>query len=879
MANQARTSTSSAAELRKLARALSNLAKTIAPRIERDLSAGNRRLSAARAALASDLGREVSPLECAEALAQAIVCALPVVWQFGDSLAAAWPWLATQASPWQAVVYDELRGERAYLLAEEIAAIEVALAQTNAAFAECAGEGFVWHLYEPFLHAHAVEHRRRKGVFYTPRPIVSYLVREVDRLLREEFAMPLGLAEPTCAGGPPGVRILDPAAGTGAFLVEVIRVVRQTFLAAPASGTLWDEFVAGQLLPRLCGIELLPAPCLIAHLHLAVSLANTGFAFRAAGKIHIALGDALVNPCADLRAEPHANAAEKQPPTQWPCTVVLGNPPFSSLSNNRGEWITQLVRGTAETPGYQRMGERKLGERKTWLHDDYVKFIRRAEWEIEQSGWGLVALVTNHGYLDNATFRLMREHLLGTFPRIGIVDLHGNRKKGEVAPSGAADENVFGLDQGIAIGFFRRPRASHPPATDHAELWGTTADKFAALARGSLASSSLVPSAPEFRFVPEDRANVRHAEEYEQGVSLADAMPVATTAPVTARDKFVVSLDYETLRRRIEEFRDLTIPEDEIRRRYFRSTRSARYLPGDTRGWKLAAARQTLAAQRDWPAFIRRCQYRPLDFRYVFWHPAMIDWPRTAIVRHLLVADEQAAEERAGLEPRGQRNIALIARRQMLPTQPCTYFWITDRLALDGIIRSDNLGSESLFPLYLYDESSNCAGIPAASQPKRAANFSPPFIARLVQRVGLSWLPDGGGELSHSFGPQDVLHYIYALFHSPRYRERYAPYLRRDFPRVLLPTSAAMFRELATCGARLVELHLLRGEPPAAPATAREIDAAERFRVGGYEVGRKFLQAHGRTADTAEYQRLIATLHATAELLPQLDRILARHIR
>jgi predicted helicase len=831
----------------------------VGSRIERAFLPGDERLAAARDSISSALGREISPSECADSLAQAIVCALPVAWQFPKQFTAALPWLREQASAWQEVVYHELGGERRFLLPDEIQSVERSLERAAPPLASSEEGSFVWRLYEPFLHAHAVDHRRRKGVFYTPRAIVAFIVREIDRLVREEFALPQGLAERAIANGQPSIRILDPAVGTGAFLVEVIDVVRQSFLAANDEGA-WDDFVAAQLLPRLWGIEVLPAPCLIAHLHLAVKLAATGFGFHLPGKINIALGDALT--------EPRAAAGGDRFHTQRPFTVVLGNPPFSSLSNNRGAWITQLVRGTANTPGYQQIADRKLGERKTWLHDDYVKFIRRAQWEIEQAGWGIVGLVTNHGYLDNATFRLMREHLLQTFPRISVVDLHGNRKKGEVAPSGAADENVFGLDQGVAIGLFRRPLQSLERTTDHADLWGSKAAKFAALDQGSLPSSPLVPNIPDFRFVLEAHASGIHAQEYVLGESLADVMPIATTAPVSARDKFVVSIDYEALCRRIEEFRDLAIPDAEIRKRYFRSTRSARYLPGDTRGWKMAEARRSLAAESDWRAFIRRCQYRPLDFRFVFWHPAMIDWPRTAIVRHLLASDDPAAE----------RNIALIARRQMLPTQPCTYFWITDQLALDGIIRSDNLGSESLFPLYLYRAAEKRAANSADQSPRRTANFSPRFIEQLSQRLALNWIPDGSGDLAQSLGPQDVLHYIYALFHAPAYRERYAPYLRRDFPRVLLPASSAVFIELATIGARLVELHLLRGEPPAAPTTARKRDAAQGFRVGGYEVCRKYLHTNGRSPDSAEYQRIEAILHATGELMPQIDAILARQL-
>jgi predicted helicase len=598
---------------------------------------------------------------------------------------------------------------------------------------------------------------------------------------------------------------------------------------------------------------------------------------------------------------------------QFAIPIILGNPPFSSLSTNTNAWIARLVRGDDEVRGYTRAGDERLGERKTWLHDDYVKFIRLAQWHVEAAGQGIVGFVTNRGYLDNATFRLMRQELLRVFPLIHLVDLHGNRKGGDVSSDGQPDENVFGLDQGIAIGLFVRPPTPTRSASEemetrsvsegdsrveYDELWGARDEKLAALAScpclsiPDAATPSLTrrativaPTAPDWRFVPTTQA--LHPE-YAAAWSLVEAMPLNTTAPVTARDHFVVAFTPAELHQRIAEFRDLSIPDDVIRQRYFTRTRSSRYQRGDTRSWKLAAARQAVAADADWQAQIVRCLYRPFDWRWVFWHPAMIDWPRNEVTR-LLIEDQGVRNQESGVRsdsplapsPQPLAPLCLIARRQQLPTQPCTYFWISDGLALDGVIRSDNRGSESLFPRWRMwsdrpDRTSDGNGLGRMWE----SNFSSAFLEQFAACIGSQPEPDS------------VLAYIYALFHSPTYRERYAAELRCDFPRILLPGSKTLYESLATIGLRLIELHLLRdaeGVGSLCPNStlqdgeslpgidSRPLDAGARdaFRVGGYTVLKKWLQPKHRSSGDPQYAQIAAAIGKTIELMARIDAIIA----
>ncbi|MGI8982061.1 MAG: type ISP restriction/modification enzyme [Pirellulaceae bacterium] len=795
---------------RRLIRSLAALATEVAVRLEDSLAAGSKRLEIARSSLQAALGREIAAAECADMLSQAMVASLPLVLARKEVYEVAAPWLLEAAQPWERLVLEEVLAASSispgkvgsqWLMfpdADQVLSTEYSVLSTP-------------HLFEHFLAEHRRLHRKRGGVFYTPPELVQFTCRRVHQQLQEEFRRPGGLAEAT---------ILDPGAGTGAFLLGSIDLIHAEF--SPAEG--WDQYVAQHLLPHLVGIEIIPAACLAAQLNIAAKLADKGFDFQLPGKIRVELGNTLADGDLTLPANLQSAICNLKSPL-----VLLGNPPFSSLSDNRGQWITELVRGSKERPGYVVTADERLGERKTWLHDDYVKFIRYAQWLIEQAGSGIVGFVTNHGYLDNVTFRLMRRELMRVFSRIDVVDLHGNRKKGESSPDCERDENVFGLDQGIAIGFFRRlPKQGDESTCElrHGELWGTREEKINRLSapKCAIASTIITPNAPNFLFTP---APPPMPPEYASAWRLPDAMPVNTTAPVTARDHFVVAHTREELCRRLAEFRDLAIPDDEIRRRYFTRTRSAKYAPGDTRSWKLTAARRIIAAEDNWQSFIRRCLYRPYDWRFVFWHKAMIDWPRTAVTNRLQIEDcRLQIDERLHSAICNPQSAILLSRRQMLPTQPCSFFWMADRLPLDGVIRSDNRGSESLFPLYLNEPNSE------AADPQ--ANFALDFLAAASHQLQFAWLPVGRGDLSCTLGPEDLLDYIYALFHSPTYRERYAAELRTDFPRILLPASKNLFQDLVPRGQRLTAWHTLRAPAPAMNGVTA--DQLQQFRAGGHQL-------------------------------------------
>jgi predicted helicase len=720
--------------------------------------------------------------------------------------------------------------------------------QTAAPFADCRHA----YLLEELLAVTQSQDRRRRGVYYTPPEIVRYIVQAVDRALVEQLGCEAGLAGLEA-------HILDPAAGSGVFLAEAIRSIHarvgSNWQSQGCCGqeiiARWIHYVPHELLPRLTGWEIMPEGVVAAHCLLAETLRETGYSFQSSVPLQIELRDALTPP-KDVRR----------------CNVILGNPPYASLSTAAHGWIEGLIQSPGD--GYMTVDGEPLGEKKHWLHDDYVKFLRLAQWHVQQRGSGIAGLVTNHGYLENASFRGMRASLLRTFSHIDIVDLHGNAKMRERSPDGSQDENVFGIASGAAIGIFVRPPMRQAQSqVRRSDLWGSRADKLQRLAsQECMATKTFVPVGPHYRFSP---AEAKASGEYSAAWRLCEAMPLSTTAPVTARDGFVVAFSREELVQRMDEFRELSIPDDVIRQRYFNRTRSCKYPPGDSRSWKLSGARRALSADDAWQDCIRLCQYRPLDYRYVLWHQALVDWPRREVLRHLLEHE----------------NVALIARRQSPAGLPANFFWATRTLALDGIIRSDNRGSESLFPLWRYED-----GVPQA-------NFAPEFIAACERALGERFIErwEAGSDESETddFTPLALAGYVYGLFWSADYRTRYQREVSSDFPRILLPRNVASFCALSRVGRQLLRRHThVPTDEPAAETpgdwlvaagfprrqngqvwinlqTAIGEVSAEAWacRIGAHQVARKWLQdRRGRRllpGDRADYRRLVAVLASSAE--------------
>ena len=797
----------------------------------------------------------------------------------------------------------------------------------------------VIHFYEHFLAGYNKKQKVSRGVFYTPRPVVSYIVRSVDELLRTEFGLADGLADTTTWGEmakrhedlkiPEGtsptqafVQILDPATGTGTFLVEVIDLIHNTMAAKwksqdhgeKKSQTLWNEYVPKHLLPRLHGYELLMAPYAIAHLKIGLKLFETGYGFESDERARVYLTNAL-EPAEDeqlmldfLPALAHEAKAVNEIKRKQRFTVVMGNPPYSGLSSNMGPWIDGLLKGRlpdgTATESYYHVDGEPLGERKVWLQDDYVKFIRLSQWLLDGTGVGVHGYISNHGYLDNPTFRGMRWSLMQSFRRIRVLDLHGNLKKKEAAPGGGRDVNVFDIQQGVAIGLFTKSAAASR-CVCHADLWGKQEQKYCWLWEHGSADTEWVqlePAPSFYLFEPFDDAAT---DAYYGWPAINEVMDVNVTGIVTARDGFVIDLEPRALLDRIETFLDNRLSDNEVKKRLGLKENYA---------WRVAAARRELRAatkRKRLEDFVTKILYRPFDERFIFWHPSVVWRPRTEAMPHLLAGE----------------NVALMTCRQAIGNG-WKHLLTTQLIADDSMVSNRTRERGYLFPVYLYpgvgSADTSLFSRWAKGKDGRTPNLDSGFVEQIATAAELRFVSDGRGDLRKTFGPEDVLAWIYAVFHSPGYREHYEAQLKLDFPRVPLPGGVDLFRKLAEAGHDLLALHLLEspklGKPittytgPRNPEVGRVgwsdgtvwIDAGKTnareghratkpstigfqgvpeevwdFQIGGYQVCHKWLKDRkGRTLsdeDIAHYQKIVVALSETIQIMAEIDEVIEAH--
>ncbi len=800
------------------------------------------------------------------------------------------------------------------------------------------------HFYETFLTQYDPKLRELRGVYYTPEPVVSYIVRSVDYLLREHFDCPDGLADTSTVTyayiddegnkrteRSPRVLLLDPACGTGTFAYTVIDLIRETYREMGNAG-MWSGYVREHLLPRLFGFELLMAPYAVAHLKLGMQLAaldlpkeersNWAYDFESDERLGVYLTNTLEQAFSRSKLllggfisdEANEAARVKQ---DYPVMVVLGNPPYSGHSANKGEWVTDLLHGDDGRSGkkvgnYFEVDGKPLGERNPkWLNDDYVKFIRFAQWRIEQTGYGILAFITNHGYLDNPTFRGMRQSLMQSFDDIYVLDLHGNAKKKERTPDGSKDENVFDIQQGVAIGIFVKRKqqsdASHLANVHHAQLWGQrevyektfqgqhlVGGKYYWLAQHDLITTEwaiLDPQSPFYLFIPQD--NVLRAE-YEQGWLVIDILLTNSVGIVTARDALTIHWNKDETWKTITDFVSL-ITED---------ARVKYELGKDVQDWKVAWAQEDLKKSGPSKNNVTQVLYRPFDVRYTYYtgNPKGFHCrPRSHVMRHMMAGN----------------NLAIITSRL---TKGETFKHVqATRNIVEVICMSPNTSNNGfVFPLYLYPDPSKIelfdTHFSSTAPGGRRPNLSPAFITDISNKLNMQFIQDGKGDRQQTFGPEDIFDYMYAVFHSPAYRERYADFLKIDFPRLPLTSNADLFRELCKLGERLVGLHLMEKFGRAVPKyPAKGNDMVEKveyleprdqpeqgrvyinkvqyfggvppevwnFHVGGYQVCQKWLKDRkGRVLsyeDIQHYQRVVAALAETIELMGQIDAAIEEH--
>ncbi len=749
----------------------------------------------------------------------------------------------------------------------------------------------VLHFYETFLSAYNPQLREMRGVYYTPEPVVSYIVRSVDHILKTRFNRPDGLADKDTL-------ILDPAAGTGTFLYFVIDQVYNSFAGQRGR---WKGYVEKHLLSRLFGFELLMAPYTVAHMKLSMQLDSYAYEFRENQRLGIYLTNSLEEGVKEKYEsafggflEQEANAATEIK-REKRIMVVLGNPPYSGHSANKGEWIGELVRD------YYFVDGEPIQERNSkWLQDDYVKFIRFGQWRIEQTGEGVLALITNHGYLDNPTFRGMRQQLLQAFTDIYIVNLHGNTTKQEVTPEGNKDENVFDIRTGVAISIFIKDSSKAVDFADvrYIDLWGNRDEKYSWLNHNDLNTIAWLDVAPRrsnYLYIP---LSADREKEYDTMTSVKEMLPANALGLFTARDSLTIHNTPESVWKTITNFVKL---DTEEAREYYS-------LRQDVRDWKVALAQADIRASGPEKKHISQILYRPFDRRFTYYTgktKGFMCMPRSNIMSHFH-SQEDAAED-------AQNNLGIVIGRagQAADFSDWNVAYCTDGLLDLNIFRR---GGGALFPLYLYPskqkELTNPEQFPLSSKGRRP-NLSKAFVAEMEAKLGLCFETEGSaftnGKSSDWFGPEDIFYYAYAIFHCPTYRERYAEFLKIDFPRLPMTSDVSLFAALVKLGAELVDLHLtkssklsdfittfdIEGDNEVARGFPKYNEVKQRieinrkqyfggvspeiwdFHIGGYQVPHKWLKdRRGRKLsddDLEHYQKIVVALSETIRIMSEID--------
>ena len=751
----------------------------------------------------------------------------------------------------------------------------------------------VVHFYETFLAAYDPQMRELRGVYYTPEPVVSYIVRSIDYILKTEFKLADGLADSTKIKikSPDGrgkaevhkVLILDPATGTGTFLYEVIKQIYSSFRHNLG---MWSGYVSEHLLPRLFGFELLMAPYAVAHMKLGLVLSDSGYDFKADERLRVYLTNTLeeAHEVSKLPLFTHwlaeeANEASKIK-QEAPVMVVLGNPPYSISSQNKGDWISNLIEDY----------KKNLKEKKLNLDDDFIKFIKFAQWRIEKTGYGILAFISNNAYLDGLTHRRMRESLMQTFDDIYILDLHGNSNKKEHCPDGSKDENVFDIRQGVAIGIFVKKKAGATKAiVRHSDLWGLREAKYKRLlatdvsnvAWAQLNDIERSSCLGTFRFfTPKAFDNI---DEYCEGWSVKDIFQISANAIKTDRDDLFYDYGAEPLEKRMRVFYS-----EEGLAPAFRD----QYRVEDSSSYALLSRRRSTSFDVN---AIFQCLYRPYDVRYLYYAPGLTSRPAWEVMQHMV----------------GESNLGLITTRQTSDSWDCL---VTDLLCGHKSCAAYDINS--LFPLYVRSDPAdkNLFEDPTSDGVRRP-NLTPDFIAHILNQLGIAYAPDGKTDGKRIFGPKQVFDYMYAVFHSPTYRSRYEEFLKIDFPRLPLTSNVALFRQLCALGLELVALHLMKKHAPnktAYPiAGANEVEKVRytapgeagsdkgrvwinktqyiegvapdtwNFHVGGYQPAQKWLKDRkGRKLsydDLTHYQHIISALNETIRLMSEIDDTIEQH--
>ncbi len=709
------------------------------------------------------------------------------------------------------------------------------------------------YFYEDFLAAYDKALRKAKGVYYTPPQVVNFIVRAVDDTLRETFGLPDGLADNE------RVTVLDFATGTGTFLLEVMRQIFQKFPDPAMQHLLIREHV----LKNLYGFEYLIAPYTIAHLKLSQFLKDQGYALSEEERLQIFLTNTLepTDPQMNIPMLPALTeeTQKAQHVKDKPILVILGNPPYSGHSKNNGAWIKDKLQA------YYQIDGKKLDEKNPkWLQDDYVKFIRFAQDKMDQVEEGMVAIITNHAFLENPTFRGMRQSLMNTFHQMYFIDLHGSVKKKEISSTGEKDENVFDIEPGVAISILVK-KPGLEKRVYRSDFWGTREQKYQQSLISTihnLPQTELSPSSPFYMF---QYQNQDTRDIYKHWLSLLEIFEVNVLGFQTHRDHFAIDFEEIEISTRMNDFCNTELDDNNIYQKYSLK---------DSRDWKLADVRKKLQQVENKEEHITRCAYRPFDNRFCFLSYIFMDCPRKELIENVLKKD----------------NLCLLSSRQQ-GVIGYQHSFVTNLPANDCLISNKSREANQVFLLYKFHKPRTLFN--QGEKPLKAVNFTETF----QQFMTLHY--------KNQYSPEMILGYMYAILYSPTYRAKYAEFLKIDFPRIPFAEDHAVFETLSTLGWQLIQAHLLKEIPaydigqyvgegnnevvkPEYRQSAdyerlyinktqyfdRVPEAVYRFQIGGYQVVDKYLKDRKeRTLTLSDVKTLRNTIKALAFTIDQMQKI------
>ena len=657
------------------------------------------------------------------------------------------------------------------------------------------------HFYEDFLKAFNANDRKNYGVWYTPLPIVKFIVRSIDYLLKTKLDIQEGLADTTTIQHKTidgthelnQVQILDPAVGTGTFLAEIINYVADQY---KGQETMWQKYAHSCLLPRLNGFEIQMASYTVAHIKLDMVLAHTGYKTEPNDKFHICLTDSLRS--SSTKGESNTGywiSLEQEEAnrikTQRPIMVMLGNPPYNGESKNKAKETEKLIEKYKFEPGQivvKNSKVKKIADTK-WLNNDYVKFIALAQRYVEDNGKGIIGFITPNIYLNYATFRGMRYQLLSSFDEIYIINLHGSNKPKETCPDGSPDDNVFGIESGVCISLFvkKEKKNEERKLADvyYHDIMGKSKQKFEFLEKSSVSSikfTEVKPSAPMYHMVPIDRSM---ESEFKKGFSVAKIFLINGVGIRTHRDSIAYQKDLSSIKNIINDFYSLT--ENEIKEKY--------NIKKESRDQKISYAQRNVNEFGLDDSHFKLALVRPFDYRYTYFtnkSKGFIAYPVYDVMRHLIHKDKS-------------KNLGLVIGKSgnAVGDMPWNLCFITNTIVdLNVFYR----GGGYVYPLYVDTNTSVNQGKARTQEigdndDTIIPNLSEEFLKQITECMG-----------GATPTPKEILDYIYATLYSSAYKEKFKEQLKYQFPRIPYPSSPEYFYKMAELGEELRHLHIMGGK-------------------------------------------------------------------